>query len=345
LVRFLALASLGVTLLACQSAPANSGGAPGSAAAPAAIAAAPSAALTRVTVGQTFIAAALLPFWMALDGGAFRAQGLEVEAVLLRGSVEGIAALVGGDADVLIGAPSPPFIGAAKETGLFLVGTTNNRLQYQIVGNVPTLPELRGKVVGVSRIGDNPQYLTTQALARVGLRGEDVRFLSVGPIPQRLAALLSGQIDATPVIVPSNLQAMKAGYYQLADLGDMRIPYIGASVYLRKAFGDQHPAVVEGFLKGLMQGVQAVTAEPERARAVLRQRLDLDDAEELEATYQDNVRGLEPGLLPSLPGLQDVITQTAAENPSAASLRAEELVDLRYLQAIQAGGFTPAAKP
>src|SRR5581483_5660662 len=206
----------------------------------------------------------------------------------------------------------------------------------------PTLPELRGKAVGLARIGDTTQYLTVQALERAGLRAEDVRWVSVGNIPQRTAALLSGQIDATPVIVPSNLQAIKAGYYQIADLGDMGIPYAGPSVLLRRADAEQRPAVVESFLKGLMGGVQAVTAEPDRARAVLRQRLDLSDPEEIEATYQDNVKGLEPWLAPSLAGLQDVINQTVAENPSVAGLRAEDLVDLRYVEAIRASGFDPS---
>jgi NitT/TauT family transport system substrate-binding protein len=341
-LRWFGMVALGGLLLACQpAAPGRAPAAPAtSAAAPAPAPAAP-AAPTFLRVGQTFMAAALLPFWLALDSGTFTVQGLDVESVLMRGSVEGVAALAGGDATLLLGTPSPPFIGAARETGLVVVGTTNNRLQYQIVGNVPTLPDLWGKVVGVARIGDTTQYLTGQALERVGLRPDDVRFLSIGNIPQRAAALLAGQIDATPVIVPSNLQVMKAGYYQLADLGEMGIPYIGASVLLRKQDGEQQPAVVERFLKALMQGVQAVTAEPERARAVLRQRLDLSDPEEVEATYQDNVRGLEPWLAPSLAGLQDVLDQTVAENPSVAGLRAEDLVDLRYVEAVRASGFTP----
>jgi NitT/TauT family transport system substrate-binding protein len=338
--RLVLAVAIGGLVLACQPAsPAGSvPAAAGASTSPAGAAAPP----IHLRVGQTFLAAVLLPYWLALDGGTFTALGLEVESVLMRGSVEGVAALASGDAELLLGTPSPPFIGAARETGLIVVGTTNNRLQYQIVGNVPALPDLRGKVVGLARIGDTTQYLTVQALERAGLRGDDVRWVSVGNIPQRTAALIAGQIDATPVIVPSNLQAIRAGFFQLADLGDMGIPYAGPSVLLRRTDAEQRPTVIESFLRGLMVGVQAVTAEPDRARAVLRQRLDLTDAEEVETTYQDNVKGLEPWLTPSLAGLQDVIDQTTAENPSAAGLRAEDLVDLRYVEAIRASGFDPA---
>jgi hypothetical protein len=65
----------------------------------------------------------------------------------------------------------------------------------------------------------------------------------------------------------------------------------------------------------------------------------MEDPEELEAAYQDNVQGTEPALQPSLAGLEDVIKQTAEQNPGAASLRAEQLVDLRFIQAIEASGF------
>jgi NitT/TauT family transport system substrate-binding protein len=340
--------ALGGMVCACQPAPAapsRAPAAPAPAAPPAAEAAPAPATLTALRIGQTSINAALVPFWLAADNGAFAAQGLAVDAVLMRGSVEGIAALASGDAMLLLGGPSPAFVSAAKDTGLVVVGTTNNRLQYQIVGNVRSLPELRGKVVGVSRLGDTSQYLVVQALERAGMHQDDVRYLGVGNIPQRTAALLSGQIDATPVVVPSNLQALKAGYFQVADLGDMDIPYIGASVLLRRQDGERQPDIVERFLKGLIQGVRAVTAEPEQARAALRRHLDLTDDEEVEATYQDNVKGLEPWLAPSLAGLQDVIDQAAAENPSLAGVRVGDLVDMHYVEAIRASGFDPAQTP
>src|SRR5262245_34786873 len=106
--------ALGAALLACQPSPPASSSRPVAAAAPATAAAAGPAAPTRLKVGQTFLAAALLPYWLALDDGAFTAQGLDVESALMRGSVEGVAALASGDAEFLIGTPSPPFIGAAK---------------------------------------------------------------------------------------------------------------------------------------------------------------------------------------------------------------------------------------
>src|SRR5947208_2200775 len=64
-------------------APAASGGAPGAPAAPAASGAAPTAAPQPLKARSAFttISAAAAPWWVALDGGYFREQGLDVELV------------------------------------------------------------------------------------------------------------------------------------------------------------------------------------------------------------------------------------------------------------------------
>src|SRR5690349_16015563 len=111
--RLLGAVALGTALLACQPAPPGPAAAPAAPAAPAPAAAAAPAqpeAQTALTVGQSFVAAALVPYWLALDNGAFTAEGLDVQPVLMRGSVESVAALAGGDATLIFGTPSPPFI-------------------------------------------------------------------------------------------------------------------------------------------------------------------------------------------------------------------------------------------
>jgi NitT/TauT family transport system substrate-binding protein len=342
----IALTAVVLGLAACQrpAAPSSTGPvadrSPSASAGTAAAPASAPAALVPIRVAQIYVASALIPFWLALEDGYFREQGVDVEAVLMRGSVEGTAAVAGGDAHLMLTAPSPATIGAtAQDPDLVILGTTNNRLQYQLVANVPTFPELRGKLIGISRVGDSSHYLALQTLERFGLRGDDVNFIGVGTIPERLAALLTRQVDATVVIVPSNLQAMKQGFYQLADLGDLGIPYIGTSVYMRRSYAEQNRAAMEGFLKGLMRGNHAVLTQPERSKAVLKKYLSMDDPDDLEASYQDNVRGTERALAPSLAGLEDIIAQTAQQNPSIRGMRAEQLVDLRYIQAIEASGF------
>jgi ABC-type nitrate/sulfonate/bicarbonate transport system substrate-binding protein len=110
-------------------------------------------------------------------------------------------------------------------------------------------------------------------------------------------------------------------------------------VYPRRSYAEQNPIAIEGFLRALMQGNQAVLTQPEQTKTVLQKYLTLGDPEDLEASYQDNVRGTEPTLAPSLTGLKGLINQTVQQNPGIRGVRAEQFVDLRFIDRIEASGF------
>src|SRR5215813_14690176 len=161
-------AALALGLVACQgpgavpSTTPTAGSPSGASASSPATAQAQPTALVSFKVAQSYVAAALVPLWMAMEEGYFREQGLAVEAVLMRG-VEATAAVAAGEAQVLFGAPTGVSIGAsAQDPDFAILGTTNNRLQYQFVANVPSFPELRGKLIAISRAGDSSQYLAVQ---------------------------------------------------------------------------------------------------------------------------------------------------------------------------------------
>ncbi len=332
-----------LALLACQPSSAPPPAAPAPPAAGAAPSAAPAApaALVPMHMAQVYIAGSMLPYWLALDAGYFREQGLDVQTVAMQGSILGMQALVAGDVQYVLTAPTPPTIGAVlQEPDVAILGSMGNRLQYVWEGNVRTPAELRGKRLGISRPGDSSHDLQVKALQHFGVPESEVQWVNIGGIPERLAALIGGQIDATLVTVPGNLQAQKAGaFYDIADLGELGIEYIGTSAYARRTWAQQNPAAAEGFLRGLIKANHAIPRQPELAKAVLQKYLDLNDAEELEVVYQDTARSVEPALAPSLAGLQAVIEATVPQNPAAASLRAEQLVDPSFLQAITASGY------
>jgi ABC-type nitrate/sulfonate/bicarbonate transport system substrate-binding protein len=292
-------------------------------AAPAAGASAAPAALVPVSMAQLYVAGSMLPYWLALDAGYFREQGLDVQTVMMQGSILGMQALVAGDVQFVLSAPTPPTIGAVlQEPDVTILGSIGNRLQYVWEGDVRTPAELKGKRLAISRPGDSSHDLQIKALQKSGMQEGDV------------------QVDATLITVPGNLQAQKAGpFYDIADLGELGIEYIGTSAYARRSWAQQNPATAAGFLKALIQANAAIPRQPELSKATLKKYLELTAADELEVVYQDTARSLEPALMPSLPGLQAVIEATVAQALAAASLRAEQLVDLDYLQAIEASGF------
>ena len=97
-----------------------------------------------------------LPFRVALAKGYFRAQGLSVEPVFIRGGPAAIAALISGDADFgSIGGAQAVIRTRARGLDILIIGSISNRVNYAIIGNSASknVEDLRGKIIGVTGAG------------------------------------------------------------------------------------------------------------------------------------------------------------------------------------------------
>ena len=80
-------------------------------------------------------------------------------------------------------------------TELVCIGGQKNILTQSILAKPPIkrLEDLRGKKVGVTRIGATTHYFATQAFRKIGMEaGRDYTMIQTGGAPEMLAALVSG---------------------------------------------------------------------------------------------------------------------------------------------------------
>ena len=54
-------------------------------------------------------------------------------------------------------------------------------------------------------------------------RGRELIVIQTGGMPEGLAALIAGALDAVVLSPPSNFRAMKAGMHELVDVGQLGI--------------------------------------------------------------------------------------------------------------------------
>ena len=70
-------------------------------------------------------------------------------------------------------------------------------------GNIKKPEDLKGKKIGVSRIGGNSHYFTIQALRRFGMdASRDVQFIQTGGDPETFAALRQRRVSMSPTLTP-----------------------------------------------------------------------------------------------------------------------------------------------
>jgi ABC-type nitrate/sulfonate/bicarbonate transport system substrate-binding protein len=117
--------------------------------------------------------------WIAEEAGLFRKYDLEFPLVYVGSSPLATAAMLGGDGELLMdGGLGTVRAYVQGTTELVCIGGQKNILTQSILAKPPTkrLEDLKGKKVGVTRIGATTHYFATQAFRKsVWKRDETIR--------------------------------------------------------------------------------------------------------------------------------------------------------------------------
>ncbi|MET8852143.1 ABC transporter substrate-binding protein [Amycolatopsis sp. NPDC004625] len=154
------------------------------------------------------------PFWLALDGGYFKAEGLEVEQVVAKSGQESMQKAISGEVDVALSTYTPFFVAKGKGEDLQLVadGTSVNAKSNAIVtvptSNVKTVNDLAGKRIAITAKNTASDILTKSVMKDHGVDFSTVQWTLV-PLPNMAAALKDNQVDAAYMPEPMLSQAAK----------------------------------------------------------------------------------------------------------------------------------------
>ena len=99
------------------------------------------------------------PIWVGKDAGIFEKYGLDLKMVQIGAGGVIVSALLTGDVH-LIADSAATAISAAAQGAPALVVSTNGGAPYLLVANPPikTIQDLRGKILGSSRIGTGTDF-------------------------------------------------------------------------------------------------------------------------------------------------------------------------------------------
>lgn len=140
-----------------------------------------SAQLKKVRLSITSPALTDLQFKIAQIKGFYREEGLEVETILIRGAV-GLQALLGGSVDYSSAAGSVIAAGVGG-VPVKIVLIVNAKPQFDLVAHpqIKSIPQLKGKLIGISSRGGAVDLLTQLMLSQSGLTpNKDATLLVIG---------------------------------------------------------------------------------------------------------------------------------------------------------------------
>jgi NitT/TauT family transport system substrate-binding protein len=280
--------------------------------------------------------------WMAQDLGLFKKYDLDVAVVFVTPGAPSVAAILSGDSEVaVIGAASitRPFVQGNRDP--VFIGGIKSLLTHSIIAKPDiTRPEqLKGKRIGVSRIGSNPHYFAVQALRHFGIDSREVSYIQAGGAPETLAALVAQGIDAAVLTVPTDAQALKLGYHYVIYGPDLKIAYAATTITTRRTIIAKRGPVIGRFMRAMAEAAKIMHTDKDLTFKVLGKYLRIDDRALLDASYNVEIKALESRLALKLDGIQSTLDEIAPTEPRAKTVKPQEMIDSRYLDEMEKSGF------
>jgi len=310
--------------------------------APAAPAPPPTAPPTAVPqaslrTGYSNIAGGELGLWYALETGAFTARNLQVDAQLVAGGANTMAALLAGQLQMADVGGSEALSAIASGADLVVVATLSPVYPYvfEVIPDIQTTQDLVGKKIGVATLGGSADVATRVALRSAGLDpNKDVTIVATGSAQNRTAALAQGAIQGGMVGgPPETLEVEARGLHPLMDLAALKLPAANTSVVVQRAWLDGNRPVVQRYVDSLIDAVSHLKKDKPRAVAVLKSYFQSDDEAAMSASYDFFAQEVLPILpYPKPEQFKDGQEQLGASNPKVLEVSLEKVLDASFVQ-------------
>jgi NitT/TauT family transport system substrate-binding protein len=281
--------------------------------------------------------------WIAAEAGLFKKYNLDFQLVYIASSPSVTAAMLGGDAEIgLTGGEGHIRAYVQGATDFVFIGAVKNILTHSILAGpaVKSPEDLRGKRIGINRIGTNPHFFTVQALRQKGVDPvKDVQLIQSGGSPETLAALVSGSLDAACLNPPSDTVALTHGFHYVIYGPDQKVPYAATTFVTRKTVMAKRPQVIGEFMKAMAEAAKLLHEDREFTYKVIGKYLRVTDRKILDASYNTEIKALEKRLEMRPEAFQSILDEIARVDPRAKSVKPDDLIDRRYLNDLANSGF------
>jgi NitT/TauT family transport system substrate-binding protein len=291
------------------------------------------------------------PIYCAAANGYYRKYGLEVKLVNFSDNSVMAGALQSGEIDATTLTYDQVIAANARGWKLKVVMPVD----YSVGGDailastqIHDIKDLKGRKVAFMAASPS-DFLLGYALAQDGLSEKDVQ--PVNTTPEGVVGILAGGSADVGVSYEPNVSVIVKSsggkrFHVLMSSRDAR-GMITDVLVLKESVIAKSPKLVEGLIRGTMEGLAFMRAEPGKATAIIAKTLEISPAE-----VQDQLPNIEN---PSLANLGDVFKKTAVlpsfyasgkiigdilkrEGQIAATPAIETTYDASFVAAVQAKG-------
>ena len=215
-------------------------------------------ATQNITINYPAKAPANWPLFIAKEAGYYEKYGVNAKMVF-GVHPAGIAMIVSGEAQATNYPMEQAMQAASQDGSLVLMGSPMNRGLFAMMtkNDVKSVKDLKGKRFGVSQLGDPPYNFALAILSKNGLNSRDVQWVPLGTDGNgRVAALVSGRIDATMIPPPAYFKLEGQGFKEIANLADYQELYAPMAYVFKKSVVAANPKLPELLIKAQAEGIK-----------------------------------------------------------------------------------------
>ena len=284
--------------------------------------------------------------WAAREQGFFAKHNVEIEPVFIIASRAAQAMLAG---EVHVGLIGPTHVANAVAAGgdLVMFMGNQNSVRYQLVvhPSIKRAEDLKGKRVAIGASAGGLASLGAHvALEHLGLnpKRDNITLLLTGEEPVRVAALQTGNAQATLLAPEMTKQISGQGFHVLVDMGQLNIPFQASGMVTTRRILRTDPLMIERVGRATVDAVNYIR-NPANKKSVLQtmtKQLRLASLDRAEPAYAQLVEELPRNICPTTTGVRSILKLMVdlGINPKAAALKTEDVIDLALCKRLGGDG-------
>lgn len=263
--------------------------------------------------------------------GYFRAEGLNVEIITMRGEVA-VKIAVASEVDFFTQAGSA-LAAAVRGVPVRILMVADDKPPWELVAqpHITSVAQLKGGTIGVLSFEGSVAVATKQILRRNGLDpARDVTLMVMGGNDVRLVALRGKAIQATLLDPANSFRAQKEGFSKLASAGDYVTHYLGGGIVVAEEKMKQSSERIGKFIEASLKGLLFFLNRREAAIGHMMDLLKVKDREAVAAIYDSSVRVMTRDGIPEEKGLQGLIEDMKKTTGTKKEFRITDIFDFSF---------------
>jgi NitT/TauT family transport system substrate-binding protein len=284
-----------------------------------------------------------LPLWIAEEAKLYDKYKLDAKLINIPSGNTAISALVSGEVDIVSGSGSASIVAAGRGLPVVIVGSFGSTT-YKLIAN-PGVTDLRGKVVGTSRIGATTDFALRRALSKLGLTPDkDVKILAtgIGEADKRIMMMLQGRMDGTigspESILAAETQA-KVKLEVLADLEDMKIYNTVGDLSTRTDLLKNRRELLRSFFMATSEAIALGKKNKAMVQKVIAKQMKVTDRKRLDVVYDASIGRMPSKPYPREEAVQLELESVAFTDPLFKNKKVSEFMDGSIIAELDRKGF------